>query len=70
MKITELRPNGFCGGVKRSLQMVQEVINDPKYPRPLYLLGQIVHNKFINNALHEQGVIILEEIRALKCLIK
>lgn len=68
MKITELRPNGFCGGVKRSIQMVQEVINDPKYPRPLYLLGQIVHNKFINNALHEQGVIILEGNSRLEML--
>lgn len=60
MRITEINPHGFCGGVKRSLQIIKHVIDDPIYPRPLHLLGQLVHNKFINDALRSYGVIIHE----------
>ncbi len=51
---------GFCYGVKHSIKMVIDVLNDKSYPRPIYLLNSIVHNDDVNNYFKEQGVIVLE----------
>jgi 4-hydroxy-3-methylbut-2-enyl diphosphate reductase len=68
MNVIELTPYGFCGGVKRSLSIVDEVLNDNTYPRPVYLLGTLVHNRFINEALKGKGLIIVEGNSRLKML--
>lgn len=47
MIIKEIKPNGFCGGVKRSLQIINEALSNPKNPKPFYMLGYLVHNKKI-----------------------
>jgi 4-hydroxy-3-methylbut-2-enyl diphosphate reductase len=68
MNVIELTPYGFCGGVKRSLSIAGEVLNDFTYPRPVYLLGTLVHNRFINEALKAKGLIIVEGKSRLEML--
>ena len=60
MKVIDLTPRGYCHGVLNALAMVKKVIKTESYPRPIYVLGQIVHNKKITEAFHKFGVISLD----------
>lgn len=61
MIVNELRPQGFCHGVARALKIVKDAIFDEKVKKPLYILGLIVHNKKIKEALDHYGVISFED---------
>jgi len=51
---------GFCRGVKRALSMVQQAVDrHPRHPGTLLLLGQIIHNPWVNAYFEERGVRIL-----------
>jgi 4-hydroxy-3-methylbut-2-enyl diphosphate reductase len=60
MKVIEFSPHGFCKGVVNALNIINKVIEDPFIPRPIYLLGSLVHNKQINQAIESKGVIVLD----------
>ncbi len=60
MEIIKLRPRGFCYGVVNAINIVKTAINSD-YPRPIYLLGQLVHNKYVNEYFENLGVIILHD---------
>lgn len=47
MNVIEIKPNGFCNGVKRAIEIVDEAIKNPNTPRPIYMFGYLVHNKII-----------------------
>ena len=47
MKINKLTPSGFCGGVNKALKILDEAIDNPNTPKPIYLLGSIIHNSII-----------------------
>ena len=49
--IIKLKEQGFCYGVKRALKIVQNAVYDPSIPKPIYLLGNVVHNQHIHNYL-------------------
>jgi len=61
MKVIDLTPRGYCHGVLEALAMVRKVIKTESYPRPIYILGQIVHNKKITEAFSKYGVISLDQ---------
>jgi len=61
MKVIDLTPRGYCHGVLNALAMVKKVIKTESYPRPIYILGQIVHNKKITEAFNAFGVISLDQ---------
>jgi 4-hydroxy-3-methylbut-2-en-1-yl diphosphate reductase len=61
MKVIDLTPRGYCHGVLNALAIVKKVIKTPSYPRPIYILGQIVHNEKITKAFKEFGVISLDQ---------
>jgi len=61
MKVIDLTPRGYCHGVKNALAIVKKVIKDQSYPRPIYVLGQIVHNEKITKAFETFGVISLDQ---------
>ena len=51
---------GFCGGVRRALAMLDEAITrHPRGPGRLFLLGQIIHNPWVNDYFRRRGVVIL-----------
>jgi 4-hydroxy-3-methylbut-2-enyl diphosphate reductase len=60
MKVIDLRPRGYCHGVAKALHMVKKTIEDENYPRPIHILGLIVHNKKITEAFRHFGVISLD----------
>lgn len=61
MKVNVISEQGFCFGVNRSLRIVKEALNNPDTPKPIYILGVIIHNKFVNKAFEENGIILLSE---------
>ena len=51
---------GFCRGVTRALSMLQEAVAaDREDPGHLYLLGEIIHNPWVNAYVQQRGVRIL-----------
>lgn len=60
MDVIKITPRGYCYGVVDAIQMVKQVANDPDAPRPIYILGLIVHNRHIVQELEELGVITLD----------
>jgi 4-hydroxy-3-methylbut-2-enyl diphosphate reductase len=61
MKVIDLTPRGYCHGVLNAMAIVKKVIKTESYPRPIYVLGQIVHNQKITKAFKEHGVISLDQ---------
>ena len=46
---------GFCYGVDRSIEYAYQTVK--KFPnRNIYLVGEIIHNPFVNNKLLEMGI--------------
>jgi 4-hydroxy-3-methylbut-2-enyl diphosphate reductase len=59
-KIILAEPRGFCAGVDRAVEAVRGALRT--YGRPLYVRHQIVHNRFVLEALEEEGAIFVEDL--------
>ena len=53
------KPRGYCAGVDRAVQTVEEALK--LYGRPIYVRKQIVHNKHVVATLEAKGAIFVEE---------
>jgi len=60
VKVIKVNPQGSCNGVKHSLKICLEALKSS--PKPIYLLGPIIHNDHVNNALKRKGIKILEGV--------
>jgi len=60
MEVIKISPRGYCYGVVDALQIVRTVAKDPKVPRPIYIIGQIVHNRHAIEELTNLGVMTLD----------
>lgn len=59
-KIILAEPRGFCAGVDRAVEAVRGALRE--YGRPLYVRHQIVHNRFVLEALEREGAIFVESL--------
>ncbi|MFV0423945.1 MAG: 4-hydroxy-3-methylbut-2-enyl diphosphate reductase, partial [Bacilli bacterium] len=59
MKVIKITPRGYCHGVVSALQDVAIAMQNKKLKRPIYILGEIVHNHIITDAFSSHGVITL-----------
>ncbi len=58
MEVVKITPRGYCHGVVNALNVVKKAILE--HPdKQIYILGIIIHNKFIEEALKRKGVISL-----------
>lgn len=53
-------PRGFCAGVDRAIRIVELALQ--KWGAPVYVRHEIVHNKFVVDALRAQGAVFVEEL--------
>ncbi len=53
-------PRGFCAGVDRAIQIVEQAL--AKYGRPVYVRHEIVHNRYVVEDLKAKGAIFVEEL--------
>ena len=68
MKVKKVTPQGYCKGVILAIKKVLEVINNPETVKPIYLLGMIIHNRFVCSELEKIGITILEGTNKLELL--
>jgi 4-hydroxy-3-methylbut-2-enyl diphosphate reductase len=53
-------PRGFCAGVDRAIQIVELAL--AKYGAPVYVRHEIVHNRFVVDALKAKGAVFVDEL--------
>ncbi|MDA3931638.1 MAG: 4-hydroxy-3-methylbut-2-enyl diphosphate reductase [Tenericutes bacterium] len=61
MIVRDIRPRGFCKGVHFAIEKVKDILKSNEYPKPIYVLGYIVHNKHVVDELTELGAITLDD---------
>lgn len=53
-------PRGFCAGVDRAIQIVERALEI--YGSPVYVLHEIVHNKFVLETLRAKGTVFVKDL--------
>ena len=59
IEIRLAKSRGFCAGVERALNKVEEALRTG--PFPVYVLHEIVHNETVVEGLRKRGVIFIDE---------
>lgn len=59
MEVIKISPRGYCYGVVDAMLLAKEAAANLNLPRPIYILGMIVHNKHVVDAFDEDGIITL-----------
>ena len=49
MKVMKISPRGYCYGVVDAMVIARNAALDKTLPRPIYILGMIVHNKHVTD---------------------
>jgi 4-hydroxy-3-methylbut-2-en-1-yl diphosphate reductase len=70
MQIIKISPRGYCYGVVDAMVIARNAALDKSLPRPIYILGMIVHNKHVTDAFAEEGIITLDGKNRLDILEK
>ncbi|WP_213422941.1 4-hydroxy-3-methylbut-2-enyl diphosphate reductase [Bhargavaea massiliensis] len=60
MNVIKISPRGYCYGVVDAMVIAQNAAMDKSLPRPIYILGMIVHNKHVTDAFEQDGIITLD----------
>ena len=53
-------PRGFCAGVDRAIQIVEEALQ--QYGKPIYVRHEVVHNQYVINDLKTKGAVFIEDL--------
>jgi len=68
MKVVKISPRGYCYGVVDAMTMALHAARNPDLPRPIYILGMIVHNSHVTEAFKKEGIITLDGPNRLEIL--
>jgi 4-hydroxy-3-methylbut-2-en-1-yl diphosphate reductase len=68
MNVIKIAPRGYCYGVVDAMVMAKQAADDKSLPRPIYILGMIVHNQHVVDAFEREGVITLDGANRLELL--
>ena len=60
MRVVLAQPRGFCAGVVRAIEIVERALE--KYGPPVYVRHEIVHNKWVVDALKARGAKFVEDL--------
>lgn len=60
LKLLVAAPRSFCAGVDRAIEIVERALE--RYGAPVYVRHEIVHNKYVVDALKAKGAIFVEEL--------
>jgi len=60
MDVILAQPRGFCAGVVRAIEIVERALDI--YPHPVYVLHEIVHNRYVVDNLRQRGAIFIESL--------
>lgn len=68
MQVVKISPRGYCYGVVDAMVLALQTAKDQNVPRPIYILGLIVHNQHVTDAFEKEGVITLDGPNRLEIL--
>lgn len=68
MEVVKISPRGYCYGVVDAMVLALQTAKNLELPRPIYILGMIVHNKHVTDAFELEGVITLDGENRLEIL--
>ena len=60
MKLLLVSPRGFCAGVRRAIDIVDLALE--RFPPPVYVRKEIVHNKLVVEDFKKRGVVFIDEV--------
>jgi 4-hydroxy-3-methylbut-2-enyl diphosphate reductase len=60
MKVVLASPRGFCAGVDRAVDIVEQAL--AQYGSPIYVRHEVVHNRFVVERLRGLGAIFVDEL--------
>ncbi|MFC4305025.1 4-hydroxy-3-methylbut-2-enyl diphosphate reductase [Cohnella boryungensis] len=60
MQVVKISPRGYCYGVVDAMVLALQTARSQNLPRPIYILGMIVHNSHVTEAFKEEGIITLD----------
>ncbi len=61
MEVVKITPQGFCYGVVNAIKYAVNASENLELPKPIHILGMIVHNEHITNALSNLGLVTIDE---------
>jgi 4-hydroxy-3-methylbut-2-enyl diphosphate reductase len=71
LEVFKISPRGYCYGVVDAMALAMQTAKNLNLPRPIYILGMIVHNKHITDYFKdEEGIITLDGDNRLAILEK
>jgi 4-hydroxy-3-methylbut-2-enyl diphosphate reductase len=68
MEVLRITPRGYCYGVVDAMILARQAARNLDLPRPIYILGMIVHNQHVVEAFDEEGIITLDGDNRLELL--
>lgn len=60
MEIILANPRGFCAGVDRAINIVEQALE--RFGAPIYVRHEVVHNKFVVDELKRKGAVFIEDL--------
>jgi len=60
MQIKLANPRGFCAGVDRAIEIVDQAIE--AFGAPIYVRHEVVHNRTVVEGLRDKGAIFIEDV--------
>jgi len=70
MQIVKISPRGYCYGVVDAMALAMQTAKNLNLPRPIYILGMIVHNSHVTDYFEHEGIITLDGENRLDILDK
>jgi 4-hydroxy-3-methylbut-2-enyl diphosphate reductase len=70
MDVKKITPRGYCYGVVDAMVLARQAARNLDLPRPIYILGMIVHNKHVVDAFTDEEIITLDGPNRLEILEK
>ncbi|MEC0180602.1 4-hydroxy-3-methylbut-2-enyl diphosphate reductase [Paenibacillus peoriae] len=68
MEVLRISPRGYCYGVVDAMVLARQAARNLDLPRPIYILGMIVHNSHVTNSFEDEGIITLDGPNRLEIL--
>ena len=60
MHLVIANPRGFCAGVDRAIEIVEQAL--ARFGAPIYVRHEVVHNRFVVHNLRAQGAVFVDEL--------
>lgn len=68
MEVVKISPRGYCYGVVDAMALAMQTAKNLNLPRPIYILGMIVHNAHVTDFFKEEGIVTLDGENRLEIL--